>query len=338
MPVSKQVLDAQADKIEMVLNRHKVAAAVTGAVVSPRFVQFHLAAGLSTKVNKVAGLAEELALALGCSGVRVYRQQGEIHVEVPRSGAKTVRLLSLCAELDEVPPATAVLGVDEAGLPLLLRITSPDVVHVLLTGTTGSGKTALARTLLASLALHNPPAALQLILIDPKQRGFAPLQPLPHVESGKVYTAEGVVGLLRKLVIEMERRDRQGASTPTLVVAVDELADLLQTGGSATEALLTRLTQRGREAGIHILACTQKPTAALIGGAMKANFPIRLVGAVASRDEARYATGIKESGAEKLAGKGDFLLVAHGEIVRFQAAWLGPEEVVQIVERVKWRV
>jgi S-DNA-T family DNA segregation ATPase FtsK/SpoIIIE len=120
-----------------------------------------------------------------------------------------------------------------------------------------------------------------------------------------------------------------------LVVAVDELADLLQTGGSQVEAMLTRLSQRGREAGIHLVACTQKPTAALIGGAMKANFPVRLVGAVASRDEARYATGIADSGAEKLEGKGDFLLVAKGELVRFQSAWLGPSDLDAVLEALR---
>src|SRR5690606_30609109 len=95
-----------------------------------------------------------------------------------------------------------------------------------------------------------------------------------------------------------------------------------------------RLAQRGREAGLHLVVCTQKPTAALIGGAMKANFPVRLVGAVAGRDEARYATGIKESGAEKLAGKGDFLLVARGEPIRFQAAWLAAKEMPQVIEQI----
>jgi S-DNA-T family DNA segregation ATPase FtsK/SpoIIIE len=128
----------------------------------------------------------------------------------------------------------------------------------------------------------------------------------------------------------MERRDREGVNRPALVVAVDELADLLQTGGPMLEAMLTRLAQRGREAGIHLVACTQKPTAALIGGAMKANFPVRLVGAVASRDEARYATGINESGAEKLEGKGDFLLVTKGDMVRFQAAWLAAEDLERV--------
>jgi S-DNA-T family DNA segregation ATPase FtsK/SpoIIIE len=93
------------------------------------------------------------------------------------------------------------------------------------------------------------------------------------------------------------------------------------------------LAQRGREAGIHLVACTQKPTAALIGGAMKANFPVRLVGAVAGKDEARYATGLADSGAEKLEGKGDFLLVIKGEVVRFQSAWVGPEDLVEIASR-----
>lgn len=335
MAVNKQVLDAQADKIEQVLMRQKVQAAVIGAVVTPRFVQFHLATSLNTKVSKVAGLAEEMALALGCSGVRVYRQQGAIHVEVPRANPAPVRLLPLCQTVGQAPPATAVLGIEETGTPLLLRLSSPDVVHVLLAGTTGSGKTALARTVLASLALFNSPDALRLLLIDPKERGFAPLRALPHVVGGIVHPAESAVTQLRTVVAEMERRDKAGLNSPTLVVAVDELADLLQTGGKTVETLMTRLTQRGREAGIHLLACTQKPTAALIGGAMKANFPVRLVGAVASRDEARYATGIKESGAEKLAGKGDFLLIARGEPVRFQAAWLAPDEMKQVLQQVQ---
>jgi S-DNA-T family DNA segregation ATPase FtsK/SpoIIIE len=140
---------------------------------------------------------------------------------------------------------------------------------------------------------------------------------------------EGAIRLT-EVVSEMERRDHANQRTPLLVVAIDELADLLQTGGKVVEGAISRLAQRGREAGIHLVACTQKPTAALIGGAMKANFPVRLVGAVASRDEARYATGMRESGAEKLEGKGDFLLIARGDALRFQAAWIGPEDLPTI--------
>ena len=100
-----------------------------------------------------------------------------------------------------------------------------------------------------------------------------------------------------------------------------------------TQAALTRLAQRGREAGIHLLSCTQKPTASLIGSAMKANYPVRLVGAVAGRDEARYATGITDSGADKLAGAGDFLLIIKGEAHRFQAAWLSPTDMQEVLAR-----
>jgi S-DNA-T family DNA segregation ATPase FtsK/SpoIIIE len=209
------------------------------------------------------------------------------------------------------------------------------VAHVLVVGTTGSGKTALARTLLVSLAMYNRQSQVQLVLIDPKGRGFAALEALPHALGGVVSSTEAAVERLRALVMEMERRDKEGISRPALIVAVDELADLLQSGGAAVEAMLTRLAQRGREAGIHVVACTQKPTAALIGGAMKANFPVRLVGAVASKDEARYASGITDSGAEKLEGKGDFLLVAKGDTVRFQAAWIGSGDFHQVADGVR---
>lgn len=323
---TRATLDKQANQVESVLARHKVPGYVTGGIVTPRFVQYQFTALKEVKVNRITALAEEVALALGCRTVRIYRHQSCFHIEVPRAKPAPVRLLPLCQSLPTVTPATAVLGVDASGTPLLLRLTAADVVHVLIAGTTGSGKTALTRTLLASLAYLNPPTELRLLLVDPKQRGFAPLAALPHVMGEIVSDSRRLQQGLTELVAEMERRDRQGISTPTLVLAIDELADLLQTGGSLVEKLITRLAQRGRQAGIHLVACTQKPTAALIGGAMKANFPVRLVGAVASRDEARYATGITNSGAEKLEGRGDFLLIARGEPARFQAAWLSPEE------------
>jgi S-DNA-T family DNA segregation ATPase FtsK/SpoIIIE len=325
-------LNMEADRIEAVLARHKVNGRVEGGIVTPRYVRFQLRTQMGTRVNKVTALAEEIALALGKREARIYRQDGAINVEVPRLHADPVRLLPLCQQLEGIPPATAVLGVDTNGAPLLLRLTAPDVAHLLIAGTTGSGKTALARSLLTSLAMHNRQGEVQLILIDPKGRGFTPLAPLPHVLGDVASDTQAAVDRLRWLVQEMERRDRLHLSLPVLVVAVDELADLLQTGGAAVEATLTRLSQRGREAGIHLVACTQKPTAQLIGGAMKANFPVRLVGAVASREEARYATGINDSNAEKLEGKGDFLLIAKSEVVRFQAAWLGKADLARVID------
>lgn len=335
MATRRRTLEMQADQIEAVLARHKVPAHVQGGVVTPRFIRFQVVTELGAKVSKVSSLADEIAMALNKREARVYREGSSIQVEVPRSQSDPVRLLPLCERLSLVPPVTAVLGVEQNGTPLLLRLSAPDVAHVLIAGTTGSGKTALARTLLASLAMHNRQSQVQLVLIDPKGRGFGPLVRLPHALGGVVSTPEAAVERLRWLVLEMERRDRAQVNRPALVVAVDELADLLQTGGAAVEAMLTRLAQRGREAGIHLVACTQKPTAALIGGAMKANFPVRLVGSVAGSDEARYATGVTDSGAEKLEGKGDFLLIAKGEVVRFQAAWLGHEDLDHITGSIR---
>jgi len=140
---------------------------------------------------------------------------------------------------------------------------------------------------------------------------------------------------MRYLVSEMERRDQILVARPRIVVVVDELTDLLQVCGSELEALLTRLVQRGRSAGISVIACTQKPTARAVGGLMKANFPVRLVGRVTSTDDARVAAGIGGTGAEKLAGRGDFLLIAAGEIIRFQAAMVNSESCPEQSRRIK---
>jgi S-DNA-T family DNA segregation ATPase FtsK/SpoIIIE len=200
-------------------------------------------------------------------------------------------------------------------------------------GTTGSGKTALLRSIILSLALNNPQRSLQLALIDPKGRGFGPLAGLPHLVRPVVTEAEMAVRLLAGLVEEMERRDREKRNQPALVVVIDELADLRQTGGKTVEEALTRLTQRGREAGVHVIVATQRPAATVVGSLVKANLPVRLVGAVGSPEDAKVATGVAGSGAERLRGRGDFLLVARGQTVRLQAAYVSEREVSEAVAR-----
>jgi S-DNA-T family DNA segregation ATPase FtsK/SpoIIIE len=142
-----------------------------------------------------------------------------------------------------------------------------------------------------------------------------------------VTRVDEALSLLQRLVAEMERRDAEGRSDPRLVVVLDELADLVQVGGREMEAALTRLTQRGREAGLHLVACTQKPAVAMIGSLVKSNFPVRLVGSVASPEDAKVATGLAQTGAEKLLGQGDFVVVAKGQVTRMQAAYASSEEV-----------
>ncbi len=327
--------EMQAARIETVLGAHKVPARVWQATVTPRFVRFDVTTALGTRLSKVSSLAEELAFALGARATRVYREGGVLHVEVPREVGRMVQLTAVCERLASVPPMCGILGVDEGGAPLLVRLDSPDVAHMLIAGTTGSGKTALLRSLLASLAMYNRPGQLQMVLIDPKGRGLGALASLPHQwRRGGVVSGVEAGAALQALVTEMERRDAAGSHTPRLVVAVDELADLVQSGGKGVVEALTRLTQRGREAGVHVVAATQHPSAALVGGMLKANFPVRLVGSVASPEDAKVASGIAGSGAERLLGRGDFVLVAKGQVIRFQAAFADEVELTGIAARI----
>lgn len=330
----RELLDYQADQIERVLASHGVPGRVYGGSVSPRLVEFHVAPAAGVKIARIEGLAEEMAMYLGVSACRVQRRGAIVSVEVPKTNPPTVKLLALLAGLKQsVPPATAVLGQDSEGLPILLRLPSPDVAHVLISGTTGSGKTELARSMILSLALCNTPDRLRLILIDPKGRGYRAFAGLPHLVCPVVSEVAEAHDRLAGLADEMERRDRAGLSEPHVAVFVDEMADLMMTGGRQMVQTMTRLTQRGREAGIHIIACTQKPTAAVVGSLARSNFPARLAGSVPSADDARIATGIAGSGAEKLAGHGDFLLVVKGAVRRLQAAYCPADELSLAVAR-----
>jgi S-DNA-T family DNA segregation ATPase FtsK/SpoIIIE len=227
----------------------------------------------------------------------------------------------------------------------------------LIAGCTGSGKTALCQTVILSLAMMHRRSQLQFVLVDPKRHAFMPFAPLPHLLRPIVGNAAEAVIALRELVEVMEARgsgdgalnrpspssrDSAGfagkvqagdmtCAVPRIVVVLDELADLMQVGGRALAEPLTRLVQRGREAGIHIIACTQKPSSQVVGTLMRANFPVRLVGKVVSPEDARVAAGYGGTGAEKLTGRGDFVAVASGQVLRFQAAYVSPAEVEQVV-------
>jgi S-DNA-T family DNA segregation ATPase FtsK/SpoIIIE len=307
--------------------------------VTPRLIRFHLSPALDTRLSHIARLAEELALSLGSPSCRVARRGGAIDLEFPRADFDTVHLLPLCRRLTQVPPCTAVLGLDEEGTPLLLRLPSPEVTHVLISGTTGSGKTSLAQAMIASLALHNHLADLGLILIDPQGRGYAPFADLPHLALPLAQEEGEILHALRWLVGEMERRHQtaegQPLGFPRLVVFMDELADLMLVGGREVERLLTRLVQRGRGAAIHLVAATQKPTAAVIGSLVKSNFPLRLVGSVPSPEDAKVASGLAGTGAERLMGRGDFLLVIKGQVLRFQGALISEGEIRDLVAQLR---
>lgn len=343
----RRMLEYQADRIEAVLAQHRIPARVTGGTVTPRWIRYDVLPAIGTRIRALTSLAEELAAALGAPSVRIARQGALIAVEVPREDPRPVRLLPLLRGLRNVPLATALLGIADDGAPLLIRLPSPNVAHILVAGTTGSGKTALLRAMALSLAYFNPPHALRMVLMDPKGSAFRDLEPLPHLARPVITDPDEAAEALQSLVRLMEMQSRQGnreagergtplssSSLPICLLLIDELADLMLVGGERVERPLTRLLQRGREAGIHVVAATQKPTAAVIGSLIKANFPVRLVGKVASPEDARVASGWKGTGAERLMGKGDFIAVAEGKLHRFQAAYAAPEEVPALVAEI----
>jgi S-DNA-T family DNA segregation ATPase FtsK/SpoIIIE len=339
--MKRQVLEFQADRIERVLAQHKVSARVTGGIVSPRWVQFHVLPALGEKVSKIKRLTEEMALALESETCRISRQNGKLAVEIPRPDPQLVRLLALQGRFahKDIPFGTAVMGLTDNGAPLLVRLPSPQVTHLLIAGTTGSGKSALARTLIASLAMRHRRGQLGFILIDPKRRAFGPLAGLPHLLRPVLSEPEETTQTLQALVQLMLARDQQGrlpagdgrAGEPRVVVVIDELADLLMTTGKDAQQALTRLAQRGREAGIHLVVCTQKPTSQVVGSLARANFPVRLVGQVTSPEEAKVATGYAGTGAERLRGPGDFIAVAGGQVTHFQVAYISAQELADVV-------
>ena len=326
-------LELQADRIEKLLHLHNVRARVSGGTVTPRWIRFQVLPALGARISKIKHLSEELAAALNTSSCRVARRGASVDVEIPRDDPKPVRFLPLYHQLDagDVPLVTAILGLADDGVPLLIRLPSPEVAHILVAGTTGSGKTVLLQTMILSLALCNAPATMQMILIDPKRSAFEVFDGLPHLTLPIGQATDDPVRTLRTLVSIMENRGGQiPLDGPRLILVIDELIDILITTDE-TMTPLTRLLQRGREAGIHVIAATQKPSSAVIGSLNKANFPVRLVGRVTSATDARVASGWSGTGAERLQGRGDFIAVAEGQLTHFQTAYISPVEIEEMI-------
>lgn len=314
----KVLLEQQADQIELLLQEHKVEARVTGGSVLPQVIIHRMVLAAGQRLKALESLHREIALALGVPGVLIGTGADGISIEVPRIKPATVTLRNVLKRIGKAPPPhTALLGLGNDSRPLMLFMPSPNIAHVLIAGTTGSGKTELLRTMVTTLTLWGKRQEMAFFLVDPKQRKLAALAGLPTVL--ECCGAPGAVGLLERLVKEMERRDTEDYHSPWIYLVIDEIADLILVGGRPIEAALIRLLQRGREAGISVVAATQRPSSEICRGLMKANFPVRISGAVVSATDANVALGIPRSGAQRLLGKGDMVLAEHGRLLRFQA-------------------
>lgn len=243
---------------------------------------------------------------------------------IARTPSRQVNFLNLAKEMNGDPqlyqalqiPGTALLGVATDGVPLMIRLASPDVTHVLISGVKHSGKTEAVRTMLASIVLYQKPREIQMLLMDPSGGAFEYLVGSPHLLGDIATTPERGLQHLRWLENELDRRESERVARPRLVVVVDEIAEFLTHGGREFQVHLSRLAQRGRTAGISLIVCTNKANASDLSASLRSNFPVRLVGKSSGTND----------GADKLAGRGDFILMAGGERVRFQAAHLPPQD------------
>lgn len=316
--------------IQQVLYRSTVPFRFVAAVRGPQVFTFRLALQDAAQLSKALSLGEQFALQMQVDAVRVARSKGLVDVEVPmpRSLRKPLPARALAQ-----PGGTRVtLGQTGTGIPVRIDLAGNGACHGLIAGTTGSGKTVTEQLVAWALANGNDPSAVRLILIDGKGgvhwRGFEREAHLCHPVIAD--TAEAVAAL-GWAVAELDRRKRNGQQSPRIFVVVDEVRELIALGGTAIGEAICQLTSLGRELGLHLLLATQYPVAEALGGTVaKANLPLRLVGRMLNASDAYVASGVKDSGAETLAGNGDFLAAAGGALVRVQVGMATHRELYQL--------
>ncbi|MCA9916383.1 MAG: AAA family ATPase [Anaerolineales bacterium] len=322
-------LELQSRQIERVFSTHQVPTRVAGGQVETQSIRFDLQSHLESGLHRLRGLKRDLLSVLGVTDVSLAKdERGQWRLDIVRPHEAPVALLDLLPLLPELPESTAVLGMDEEGAPLLLPFADPDITHALLVGAAGAGKTSLLRTMAVSLAMTNRQSKLQLLVIDPDRPGqpgreLAPLMFLPHLLSQVLTDPDEALPTLQILVDEMYHRLKNETLRPTIVTLIDNVEALYAVNPAGTQTALAELLQRGAEAGIHLVLATSQPNAEWLSSVMRANLPLRLVGQVQDEADSLAATAVVGADAHALLGSGDFLAVADGSQVHFQAAFIG---------------
>lgn len=347
-PVECFAADEPCDEaeVEQLVNTAAQAVAFAGLqateaiyTIAPQLVRVHFdldfasAYRVPTLLNRIE---KSLNAYLNRNGCRCYLDNG-LTVEIPRAQRQTVRMRQFLTTKYESMRLPAVLGIDSNGHQLVIDLA--DAPHLLIAGQTGSGKSVCLNYILVSILQFEQPADVKFLLIDPKQVELSKYACIPHLAGPIATTPQEALNALHWAVDEMERRytilRQRGAAGldlapglfPRLVIAIDELADLIQASKKEVETLISRLAAKGRAAGIHLIVATQYPSAKIITGAIKANIPTRIAFKTSSNSDSRVILDMV--GAEKLTGKGDGLFFAPASSVpqRFQACYLSPEEI-----------
>jgi S-DNA-T family DNA segregation ATPase FtsK/SpoIIIE len=342
--------------IEDTLASFKVEARVVNINVGPAVTQYELQPAIGVKVNKITTLDKDLALALAAPSIRIEAPipgKSVVGIEIPNTSISTVALRDI-VESDEFVRSKAKLrlplGKDVSGMPIVAGMER--MPHLLVAGSTGSGKSVAINCFICALLMRHTPDDLKFIMVDPKRVELVGYNGIPHLLAPVVTEVERVVPTLKWAVREMERRyklfakngvrnldsyrslarERTDLETmPYIVIIIDELADLMMMAPDDVETLICRLAQMARATGIHLIIATQRPSVDVVTGLIKANFPSRMAFAVTSQIDSRVI--LDQPGAEQLLGRGDMLFTPADSprTLRVQGTYLTDDEVEQIV-------
>ena len=363
---SAEVLQAMSRMLEKKLLDYRVEGQVVAVQPGPVVVQFEFELSPGTKVSKVIALQDDLARSMSANSVRVAGNipgKNAIGVELPNDEREMVYMRDVLASkafADKKHILPMALGVDIAGQPVVTDLAK--MPHLLVAGTTGSGKSVSVNTMICSMLMKHTPENLRLIMVDPKMLELSMYNDIPHLLVPVVTNPSKAAKALAWAVYEMERRYRvmsetkvrniagfnkaakanhdagvegeQAEHMPYIVVLIDELADLMMVAGKEVEQSICRLAQKARASGIHLILATQRPSVDVITGLIKANLPSRLAFQVSSKIDSR--TILDQMGAEQLLGHGDALFSSLGrEVHRVHGAFIDDHEVVDLVEHLK---
>jgi DNA segregation ATPase FtsK/SpoIIIE, S-DNA-T family len=348
-----------AELLVQTLAHFGVEANVVGQISGPRVTRFELQLAPGTKVSKVAGLKDDLSYALATTEIRILAPipgKQAVGVELPNLSPNLVTLGDIFDELPAAASPLAVwLGKDISGAAVWTDLAR--MPHLLIAGTTGSGKSGCINALLTSILLRATPDEVRMILIDPKRIELNHYESIPHLLTPVVSSPKEASAVLANCLAEMERRyerlssvrarnlseanrsfRKRGEPTlPYLLVVIDELADMMMVAPQAVEDAVIRLAQKSRAVGIHLVLATQRPSVDVITGMIKANVPSRIAFAVSSQTDSRVI--LDHGGAESLLGQGDMLFKPLGtsRLQRVQGAYVSEEEIALVVEQTRQR-
>lgn len=349
-------VNANAQAIRDTFANFSIDVEMEGANVGPRVTQYTLKPPTGVKLTKITALENNLALDLAAHAIRMEAPipgKRAVGIEVPNVKAAIVRLSSILQSRewsDLQGPLGFAIGKDITGKPVVADLAK--MPHLLVAGQTGSGKSVMINDILTSMLYRNSPSDLKLILVDPKQVELTPYNDIPHLLTPVINEPEKCISALKWAVAEMERRLRTMAEVgkrniaeynnlkkeegmPYIVIVIDELADLMMMAARDVEALIVRLAQKARAAGIHLVLATQRPSVDVITGLIKANIPARIAFTVASQVDSR--TIIDQMGAEKLLGSGDMLLLTSDmpKPKRVQGAFISDGETAKVTDFIR---